>query len=232
LSAPVPPGDYDPAERESFGSKAEIERNFAVKHGDDVPEDYMQWIDGELENNIEYNVTTCVDHEIDMVSLEFDSPVLYMMYSVCCSRDADASINVDLVITRPCAEGYGLYRYLLWGLADIVVRHELDWLTVTKVLPHNRDILTGMGFHLFRDGELDSHSAEISYEELAEITEEMWDVPKREEFPAASVLNDPAAAGGRRAVSEAERARRREMFEMFRQRNEAEEAERSAASKQ
>jgi len=86
-----------------------------------------------------------------------------------------------------------------------------------------------MGFHIIHDDEFDSYNAEISYEELGEITEDMWNVPKREEFPAASMLNDPAAAGRRRAVSEAERARRREMFEMFRQRNEAEEAERAAS---
>jgi len=92
------------------------------------------------------------------------------------------------VIIRPCAEGNGFYRALLWKLRNEVLSHGFDSLIVTNVLSNNQRILWRMGFGLSENTDGTECDAELSKDELQQITKQRWKIP--ETFPSADQLND------------------------------------------
>lgn len=103
-------------------------------------------------------------------------------------------ISVERIGVRPCAQGRGLYRLLLWALAGAALKHRFERLSVSTPNERNIGILTSLGFSLDSNSQM-TMSAGI----MAGKSKEDWGLPRG--VPTAEELNDPDFVHRRRAYA-------------------------------
>lgn len=103
-------------------------------------------------------------------------------------------LKILMVITRPCALRYGIYKYVMCKLKDIVINKRLKSLELSYCVPLNEAILTKMGFHIKQKTKEELDDCPDMYmtrDELINVESSKyaskWDI-KSIEFPSADIL--------------------------------------------
>jgi len=141
-----------------------IEAEFRRSFGNDIPENYISLL---------YNMFEAIKHWCKSKSstvertFRFESPVI-----ICELGILQNSLYLDYVVTRPCAQGLGIYRLLLWHLRNCVIELIFQRLEIINVMEYNKTILVRMGFHEDSDGFF-----YMNFPELLNVTKQTWNIP-------------------------------------------------------
>lgn len=185
LAAHIPYGRvYAEDEECEFISPQYQETKFADRYGREIYDDYLDDFEEALDQASEWIKSTKKNIRNSQSDSDyFESSIIYFSLEI-----DDNNLKLTKVIIRPCAEGNGFYRALLWKLRNEVLIHGFDSLIVTLILSNNQRILRQMGFRLFENTDGTECDAELSKDELQQITKQRWRIP--ETFPSADQLND------------------------------------------
>ena len=189
LAAPIPKDkEYTEEEQSLFTSLSYQEKQFAEDFGEDIPENYMivmndlfdsahHWV-SEARNGTGSSKKLIHDKTFKSHMIEFSLGMLRH----------ESCLFLTKIVIRPCAEGCGFYRLLLWKLRNIVIELDLERLEIASILSHNRQILKRLGFEIVPRDNGKNFDAVLSRNELKKITKIAWNIP--ESFPSSAQLND------------------------------------------
>lgn len=173
-------------------SPDEVE-NWFVEHGytDDIQDNYL---DDYYEMLARINQWVVRNLRAAYQEADFDCSIMR-----CCINIHSNELWLDVIFTRPCAQGWGFYRHFLWRLRCCVIRHNMVGLYVFQANDYNAGLLRRLGFTSVSEGELkDGSNYWMPFEDLRFVLAGDWKVPRK--FPSADKLNRPEDVNGGREL--------------------------------
>ena len=150
-----------------------IEDDFVrAGQGKDIPGNYLSLYNAMLEGIKQWAAGRFSPeyHEF-AVSKNFKCPVIIVRV-----RHNQEKLVIQFVEVRPCAEGHGCYKVLLYELVKLARRYSKE-LLVDSSLPLNASILTRMGFSSRNyDEEWQTVDMYLDGQKLDQITKEAWNL--------------------------------------------------------
>jgi len=208
LDAPFPKHKrYHQKTEKTFGNPEGSEKNFAARlKSSAVPEDYLEEYQGTLDALAAWAEDRRIDKEkVDdmsffesgsLVNCNADTHIMIVKVGFYGNSDGTGKeIDLNEIIIRPCAEGHGFYKILLYHLIQLAKRNpKVTEFRVARCYPENEQILLHYGFTL--EEHYDSHRDYFMLSsDMEKVTYESWNMGKLllpEETPGA-VRVDPAA---------------------------------------
>lgn len=208
LDAPFPRQKrYHAKTEKTFGNPEGSERNFAARmNSPAVPEDYLAEYQGTLDALSAWAEARRVDKEkVDDLNffesaglLHFGADTHIMIVKVGFYGNSDGTgkeIDLNEINIRPCAEGHGFYKILLYHLIQLAkLNPKVTEFRVAKCYPENEQILLHYGFTLEEDYNSYRDYFMLS-SDMEKVTYESWNMGRLllpEEAPGAVRVN-PAA---------------------------------------
>ena len=127
----------DVARFTQYNVQVEDERLFCLRYTGRISENYQESVD---------NMLTQIAFELSgdtTVKKEYWSEVIMIKIG-----NKNNNLQISLVVTRPCALRYGIYKYVMCRLKEFVIRQNFDNLVLTCCVPLNERILSNMGFKI------------------------------------------------------------------------------------
>ena len=208
LDAPFPrQKKYHAKTEKTFGNPEGSEKNFAARlNSSAVPEDYLEEYQGTLDALAAWAEDRRIDKEkVDdlnffesagLLNCNADTHIMIVKVGFYGNSDGTGKeINLNEIIIRPCAEGHGFYKILLYHLIQLAKRNpKVTEFRVARCYPENEQILLHYGFTL--EEHYDSHRDYFMLSsDMEKVTYESWNMGKLllpEETPGAVRVN-PAA---------------------------------------
>jgi len=164
-----------------------LELWFADKFGDDVEDDYLINF-GIMIRNIEIWISENATYHL--LVRTFSCSLIWITLEL-----KNKELWINFVATRPCAQGWGFYRYLLWKLRGCIVDNNLRAICLNNVKTFNAEILRRLGFR--EEGESDKLSFWLPVTAARRVRREDW---TRLKFPGAERLNREEDVNGSREI--------------------------------
>jgi len=206
LAAPISYGKQcNDEEKECFTSLKFQEKKFTDKFGEDIPSDYLLRFETMLRDVNTWITDIKSRGNTRFIQIKkFQSPIIVFFLNIELKKDYSNliyqnTLTMDYIVIRPCAEGNGFYRFLLWNLRNFAIAHDFDVFKIIVVLPYNRSILQNLGFTITYFDREDKYDAELTRDALLSVTKEAWGVP--DSFPTSDELNSERFVD-RRAMEE------------------------------
>lgn len=184
LSAPI---------RKRTGRKYELmpqdslELWFKDRFGDDVEDDYLINF-GIMIRNIEIWIAENAAYFFEIKT--FSCSIIWITFEI-----KHKEVWINFVATRPCAQGWGVYRYLLWKLRCCVVDANLNALWVSSVNTFHAELLRRLDF---QEERVDDRLNFVLPVRIARrVRREDW---TRLKFPGAERLNREEDVNGSREI--------------------------------
>jgi len=208
LDAPFPrQKKYHAKTEKTFGNPEGSEKNFAARlNSSAVPEDYLEEYQGTLDALAAWAEDRRIDKEkVDdlnffesagLLNCNADTHIMIVKVGFYGNSDGTGKeIDLNEIIIRPCAEGHGFYKILLYHLIQLAKRNpKVTEFRVARCYPENEQILLHYGFTL--EEHYDSHRDYFMLSsDMEKVTYESWNMGKLllpEETPGAVRVN-PAA---------------------------------------
>ena len=208
LDAPFPrQKKYHAKTEKTFGNPEGSEKNFAARlNSSAVPEDYLEEYQGTLDALAAWAEDRRIDKEkVDdlnffesagLLNCNADTHIMIVKVGFYGNSDGTGKeINLNEIIIRPCAEGHGFYKILLYHLIQLAKRNpKVTEFRVVKCYPENEQILLHYGFTL--EEHYDSYRDYFMLSsDMEKVTYESWNMGKLllpEDTPGAVRVN-PAA---------------------------------------
>lgn len=164
-----------------YNIQVEDEKQFCLSYTGRISENYQESVDKML-TDIAFELsggTTDIK--------EYWSEVIMIKIKI-----KKNNLQISLVVTRPCALRYGIYKYVMCHLKDFVIKQNFDNLVLTCCLPLNESILNNMGFKILRGDPGDCPDMYMTRQELIDIKRNdtlaaKWDISSFT-FPSADKL--------------------------------------------
>jgi hypothetical protein len=167
LDAPIPAGrKYTSNEKLVFESVEKAEEDFVEYMGsEDIPEDYLAVLAQDFSKLFNWMMTTPTPGS-SKVYRWVTTPVILVNVEMSAN-----TLAIPVVHTRPCAEGHGFYKVLLFLLISMA-KMKFARLEIKGCLQNNTNILTGWGF---QGGFTPEEQALIAMNRMEKIpTKTMW----------------------------------------------------------
>ena len=208
LDAPFPKHKkYHEKTEKTFGNPEGSEKNFAARlNSSAVPEGYLAEYQGTLDALAAWAEARRIDKEkVDdlnffesagLLNSSADTHIMIVKVGFYGNSDGTGKeINLNEIIIRPCAEGHGFYKILLYHLIQLAKRNpKVTEFRVVKCYPENEQILLHYGFTL--EEHYDSYRDYFMLSsDMEKVTYESWNMGKLllpEDTPGAVRVN-PAA---------------------------------------
>ena len=164
-----------------YNIQVEDERLFALQYTGRISDNYQESVEQMLTEIGYYLSAETIEKE------EFWSEVIMIKL-----RRKRNNLQISLVVTRPCAYRYGIYKYVMCKLKEFVIVARLNKLELTCCLPVNEMILRKMGFEISKGKPGDCPDMYITKDKLISIYKnprlaEKWDISSFK-FPSADKL--------------------------------------------
>lgn len=221
IDAPFPKNKrYHERTEKAFGNSEGSERNFAARMGSSaIPEDYLDEFQRTLDELVKWAEDRRVDREkVDDMNFFESAPLInwkadthIMLIKVAIHNNSDVSgkeINLNEIVIRPCAEGHGFYKILLYHLIQLAKHNpKVTEFRVVCCYPENEQILLHYGFTFDEQILIDNGIAKeedygpqyrdyfMRADQMREVTFESWNMGKLllPEVTPGAVRVDPGA---------------------------------------
>ena len=193
FGAPVPPGtNYDSKATKTFGPPEFVESIFTRDFGANIPQNYLHLFKEKL---IKMQDDVRTPRSVDY--FQYTCPIMRFAILI------DSTSNVlalSSILVRPCAEGHGFYRELLWSMRTIVVNFNFNKLLIANIYPTNIEIVKQMGFDIHYDKIREKYDAYLAKDACIHKKRAEWAVP--DTYPTSDQLNDPVYHQTRHDISD------------------------------